>query len=164
MLTQKQKTEIYVSVMEGLFRALHPELKTSGVLNESEKERPFDKKKAVRVLSTAAGKLSDKLLRHPSLLEDKIEKDEYGTNVFTLCGGLNGGGPYMKWTGYFQELSKFVADVSKKYHIWLIELKNDCLDDIFYAKFGIRDITADDRERDYDSPTLLNYWEANAGK
>lgn len=81
-----------------------------------------------------------------------------------LYGGLNGGGPYDKWTGYFQELVKFIEDVSKKYRIWLISLENDCLDDVFSAEFGIRDITADDRERDYDSPTLLDYWEANAGK
>ena len=32
---------------------------------------------------------------------------------------------------------KLVKDC--KYDFWLIEIHNDCLDDIFYAKFGIKE-------------------------
>lgn len=41
MLTEKLKKEIYVSIMEGMFKAAHPELKESGMkkLNESENAR-----------------------------------------------------------------------------------------------------------------------------
>ena len=106
----------------------------------------------------------DKKIVRPSLKDDKIEKDEYGTDTFVLYGGLNGGGPYDKWTGYFEQLTKFVEEVSKSYHIWLIKLDNDCLDDVFYAEFGISNITEDDRKRNYDSPNLLDYWEAHVNK
>ena len=143
MITQQDKVKIFVHIMEGVFCGLHPFLdKKTRRLNESKEDKKLDYKKATNVLKAAVEKLDRSVVR-PSILENKIKKDEYGTDTFTLCGGLNGGGNYTKWTGYFEELSKFVIEVSKSYDIWLIKLKNDCIDDVFYAEFGIQEISED---------------------
>ena len=52
------------------------------------------------VLKKAADNVNSKVVR-PSIEGDGIKKDEYGTDTFVLYGGLNGGGPYSKWQGYF---------------------------------------------------------------
>lgn len=69
---------------------------------------------------------------YTGILENK------GSHVIAeISGGLNGNG---KWEDYFEVLSKFCKVAREKYgrKIWLIELNNDCLDDIFYAKLGIK--------------------------
>ena len=55
-------------------------------------------------------------------------------NINRMHGGLNGPG---KWTDYFHVIADFTDEISKSYHVWLIKLENDCLDDVFYADFGI---------------------------
>lgn len=130
--------------MEGMFKAAHPELKVRKVrkLNESEETRePLDYRKAVEIIKQAIERLDRSVIR-PNLKDDKIEKDEYGTDTFVFYGGLNGGGSYDKWTGYFEQLTNFVADVTRDYDIWLIKLENDCIDDVFYAEFGIQNIAS----------------------
>lgn len=63
------------------------------------------------------------------------EVDKYGTKVICLCGGLNGCG---KWENYFSDLSSIIERLKKEgFHVWTINLDNDCLDDIFYLKLGI---------------------------
>ena len=68
-----------------------------------------------------------------AVLESEIDK--YGTKTVTLCGGLNGSG---EWKNYFSDLSQICDTLAEKgFDMWLIKLDNDCLDDIFYATFGI---------------------------
>ena len=68
--------------------------------------------------------------------EGFTEVDEYGTKVLCLSGGLNGCG---EWKNYFIDLAKIVAKLEDEgYHTWTIKLDNDCLDDVFYLKLGIR--------------------------
>lgn len=62
------------------------------------------------------------------------EIDKYGTKTLSFSGGLNGFG---EWTDYFEDLTALTKAISKKYRIWLINLENDCLDDLFYATFGV---------------------------
>lgn len=64
------------------------------------------------------------------------EVDKYGTKVVCLTGGLNGCG---KWEDYFNDLSKVMSKLENSgYHVWTINLDNDCLDDVFNLKIGIR--------------------------
>lgn len=64
------------------------------------------------------------------------EVDEYGTKVLCITGGLNGCG---EWKNYFTDLSKVMAKLEDEgYHVWTIKLENDCLDDVFTLKVGIR--------------------------
>jgi len=66
----------------------------------------------------------------------KILEDKNSYVIAEISGGLNG---YGKWEDYFEVLSKFCKEARENYglKIWLIELNDDCLDDIFYAKLGI---------------------------
>ena len=53
--------------------------------------------------------------------------------VAMVYGGLNGKGD---WNNYFKDLTKFIG--SFDYDIWLIDIKNDCADDVFTARLGFR--------------------------
>ena len=78
-----------------------------------------------------------------SLMDEGVTVDEYGTKVFTLSGGLNGKG---QWNEYLQTLAIFTVELIDKLRnvygegadVWLINLKNDCADDIFYPVFGVK--------------------------
>lgn len=63
--------------------------------------------------------------------------DKYGTKVIELDGGLNGIG---EWNDYLYDLYSIFSELSlKKIHAWMISLENDCLDDIFTVKIGVRE-------------------------
>ena len=109
-----------------------PEIKSFNALNESKEETKLDYKKANAAIEAAAEAVNKKTTELGLL--DNIHKDEYGTDVFRMHGGLNGPG---KWTDYFHVIADFTDEISKSYHVWLIKLENDCLDDVFYADFGI---------------------------
>lgn len=63
--------------------------------------------------------------------------DKYDTLTCVFCGGLNGPG---RWDDYLLNLTAIVKDM-EKYGIrtWFISGFNDCLDDVFYFNFGIRE-------------------------
>ena len=54
--------------------------------------------------------------------------------VVEFYGGLNGLG---KWTNYIDAISELIHIIDEKYNCWLVNLDNDCLDDVFYLKIGI---------------------------
>lgn len=78
-----------------------------------------------------------------SLMPENVCIDSYGTKVFMLSGGLNGPG---KWNEYLQTLAIFTVELEDMLElqygenagVYLINLKNDVADDIFYPVFGIR--------------------------
>lgn len=56
--------------------------------------------------------------------------------LFKLWGGLNGCG---SWSNYFKSLSMLIDTLSiRNVWCWLVEIENDCVDDVFYAKFGAK--------------------------
>ncbi len=57
---------------------------------------------------------------------------EHGHYVCSVYGGLNGGG---KWTNYFTD---FKTIFEKLGDAWLIDIENDCLDDLWSARFCFR--------------------------
>lgn len=70
------------------------------------------------------------------------EVDKYGTKVVCLSGGLNGCG---EWEDYFDDLAKVTRKLKASgFNVWTINLDNDCLDDVFYLKFGISRKKKDD--------------------
>ena len=58
--------------------------------------------------------------------------------VIALTGGNNGS---PDWVHYLNELSIFFVYANEHHKAWLIELKNDCPDDVFYVYIGLRDRT-----------------------
>lgn len=70
-----------------------------------------------------------------SVLDDSF-KNESDYSTFDLCGGLNGSG---NWSDYFKALSEICDDLLNEFtDVWVINVVNDCADDIFYCTIGIR--------------------------
>ena len=52
-----------------------------------------------------------------------------------ICGGLNGPG---KWTDYLEDIKKLFKKLETEVgHVWMIELNNDCCDDVWYMIIGV---------------------------
>ena len=63
------------------------------------------------------------------------EIDKFNTKTITLRGGLNGNG---KWSNYLTGIKTVFDTLSDNgFDVWVIDIENDCLDDIFYVKIGI---------------------------
>lgn len=74
-----------------------------------------------------------------------IEVDDKNLIIATIYGGTNGCGTL---SNYFNSLAILTNSLYQYFFIrsWLINIENDCLDDIFTAKFAIRYIDRyDDR-------------------
>lgn len=54
--------------------------------------------------------------------------------VAEFYGGLNGSG---KWDNYLRDITSLFDEIQFNYKCWLVDLHNDCLDDVFYLKIGI---------------------------
>ena len=76
------------------------------------------------------------------LMPEGVCISKYGTKMFQLSGGLNGPGV---WENYFNNLADFVVrlgDLLKTIYgdtakVWLVNIYNDCCDDVFYPVFGV---------------------------
>lgn len=67
-------------------------------------------------------------------LELVEEKENKEFNSVLLCGGLNGIG---NWKNYFSNLTQLCTELEKQTtEFWVIDFKNDVLDDIFYVTIG----------------------------
>lgn len=66
---------------------------------------------------------------------DKSEAHLY--LIINVHGGLNGPG---KWSNYLKEITVFFENLENRfgYSPWLIDMTNDCLDDVFDMVVGIR--------------------------
>lgn len=103
-----------------------------------------------------------------SLMDYGVCIDKYGTKVFMLSGGLNGPG---KWNEYLQTLAIFVVELIDKLQatygkdadVWLVDLKNDCADDIFYPVFGFH-LGEDLDETESVEWQEQNTWQADEGE
>lgn len=103
-----------------------------------------------------------------SLMDDGVCIDKYGTKVFMLSGGLNGPG---QWNEYLETLAQFTVDLIDKLRltygevadVWLVDLKNDCADDIFYPVFGFH-LGEDLDETESIEWQEQNTWQADEGE
>ena len=55
--------------------------------------------------------------------------------VARIYGGLNGSG---KWETYLEDINKLLKDIEKKYHTWVVQILNDCCDDVWTLEIGVR--------------------------
>ena len=70
--------------------------------------------------------------------ERQTKSTKHSGNVLVICGGRNCNGA---WEDYFRDLGRFVEEYRRNIRdIWLIELENDVLDDVFYATFGVGEV------------------------
>jgi D-serine dehydratase len=55
--------------------------------------------------------------------------------VVEFYGGLNGSG---NWVEYMKDITSMFNILQSEYNCWLVNLENDCPDDVFTLKIGIR--------------------------
>lgn len=55
--------------------------------------------------------------------------------VVEFYGGLNGSG---NWFEYMKDITNMFDILQPEYNCWLVNLENDCPDDLFTLKIGIR--------------------------
>ena len=55
--------------------------------------------------------------------------------VARIYGGLNGKGC---WECYLEDINKLIKDINKVYHTWVVQILNDCCDDVFTLEIGVR--------------------------
>lgn len=55
--------------------------------------------------------------------------------IARIYGGLNGTG---KWEEYLEDINKLLKDIKKTYHTWVLQILNDCLDDVWTLEIGVR--------------------------
>ena len=66
----------------------------------------------------------------------KVQDREGFHYVVHLHGGNNG---KSDWPSYLAEISAFIIFASKKFHVWVIKLINDCPDDVFDVYIGLEE-------------------------
>lgn len=102
-----------------------------------------------------------------SLMETGVCIDKFGTKVFMLHGGRNGDG---NWNEYLQTLAIFTVELidmlrvtyGENADVWLVDLKNDCADDVFYPVFGFK-VGEDLDETESIEWQEANTWQAETG-
>lgn len=67
-------------------------------------------------------------------VEDNYGKDSH--YVLQLTGGNNG---TPDWPGYLRDILTFIVRAGEDYDVWVIQLKNDCPDDVFDVYIGLGD-------------------------
>ncbi len=61
------------------------------------------------------------------------KRDKYV--VIRILGGLNGPG---EWTNYMASITKLINKITEEYkRTWVVQLVNDCIDDVFTLDIGI---------------------------
>ena len=69
-------------------------------------------------------------------IREVIEFDDSKHYVFRLDGGDNGNG---NWGKYLEDLRKVVVELEEKFEkSWIVEMKNDCADDVHYVFVGVK--------------------------
>ena len=114
-----------------------PNYIVTNVLNGTKQELVSKNSKAYKVMSAAVNKAKkevscekpgNRLLDLRGVVSVK-DGDHY---IAFICGGNNG---CSDWATYFKCLTTIVNSVKKG---WLIEIENDCCDDVHYALIGFR--------------------------
>lgn len=81
-----------------------------------------------------------------ALREISFAVEKHGTNVIKVWGGYNG---QNDWSDYFDALKELFKKLNENgIRAWVIDIKNDCPDDVFDARIGVEfaDTKKDDEE------------------
>lgn len=100
-----------------------------------EKELESYCKEAVK---TYRGDFTDLVFASFELMDNSDEESEDGERYFilTVDGGLNGCGSILF---YMEDIVKLIKKLMLRFgSVWLIDWKNDCPDDLFRLRLGLR--------------------------
>lgn len=80
-------------------------------------------------------KIVDEFPNSKMTLDDFAKNDKYDHVVVAISGGLNGNG---KWADYMEDLKELFKKLQAEFgHVWLMNLDNDCPDDVWYLMIGV---------------------------
>lgn len=80
------------------------------------------------------------------LVRGGVYYDRYDTIIVEISGGLNGSGD---WKAYLSGISEVLAKLEELPEVdnaYIVDIINDCPDDVFYLRIGISPINEDDFE------------------
>lgn len=110
--------------------------KYEGMKVEKEKEgKTPEEGKVTEKLTNELKPIVDNLKNSSKLSFMSFYKDDYGTDILMVSGGLNGHGD---WGTYFKDILSLYEALNEKFDVWLVDIAVDCLDDVFDLKFGIK--------------------------
>ena len=75
-----------------------------------------------------------------------VYRDAYDTIVIRLIGGLNGPATWVNYLGGISIIIDKLNQLPEIKNAYIVELENDCLDDVFDAIIGVRPSSEDSFE------------------
>ena len=89
-----------------------------------------------------------------SLLEIEEIKPDHA--IVEICGGCNYIGEHNQWQDYLAALSRLLNLLHIVFGAaWVVDLENDCLDDIFYVRIAVANCEFDLDDCDPEAATIL---------
>lgn len=70
-------------------------------------------------------------------LDGVVECDQGSHYIAFVSGGANGSGDWVEYLGTFQAI---IEGLKEDGNAWLVELTNDCCDDVHYALIGFKNV------------------------
>ena len=121
-----------------------PSYIVTNVLNGTKQELVSKETKAYRTIASAVKKTKKVFGDKNRLLGlDGVVSVRDGDHYIAFVSGGNNG--WSNWEAYFQSLTMIVKECKDA---WLIEIKNDCCDDVHYALIGFRVGTSNTKRKD----------------
>lgn len=111
-----------------------PSYIVSNVINGTKQELVSRRTKAYKHIASAVGKAKAKFgkeNRHLSL--DGVVNVRDGDHYIAFISGGNNG--HSNWRAYFESIMMILEECK---HAWIIDIDNDCCDDVHYALVGFR--------------------------
>ena len=71
------------------------------------------------------------------VVNDGVYYDKYGTLVVRLAGGRNGDGDWSNYLYGIAQVMQEIDELSEVDHTYIIDIINDCPDDVFDIRIGI---------------------------
>lgn len=77
------------------------------------------------------------LLEYKGVVDDYSDEVKIDHYIFLISGGNNGS---PDWIKYLEDLKEFIKELNKEFEdSWIIEINNDCDDDIHNIYIGIKE-------------------------
>ena len=80
------------------------------------------------------------------LVRGGVYYDRYGTIIIEIAGGLNGPGDWKEYLSGISDVLAKLEELPEVDEAYIVDIINDCPDDVFYLRIGINPVDEDDFE------------------
>jgi len=80
------------------------------------------------------------------LVRGGVYYDRYGTIIIEISGGLNGSGDWKEYLSGISEVLAKLEELPEVDNAYIVDIINDCPDDVFYPRIGLSPVNEDDFE------------------